>query len=152
MKKNKTLQLSEVQVSYSNITPMSERPTINTSRDAYELLKATWDYSTIELFEEFKIILLNRANKVLGISTVSQGGTAGTVVDAKMIFVRAIKCNCSSIVLSHNHPSSNLKPSSADKAITIKLREGARLLDIEVIDHIIITKESYYSFADEGII
>ena len=100
--------------------------------------------------EQFKILLLNRANKVLGIYEVSTGGMSGTVADPKLIFATALKACASSIILSHNHPSGNLKPSNADLQLTQKVKEGGKLLDIEVYDHIILTTEGYYSFADEG--
>jgi len=97
-----------------------------------------------------KILLLNRANKCLGIFTVSQGGTTSTEVDAKLIFATALKCNAINIILAHNYPSGNLSPSGADTQLTKKLKEGGKLLNIDVLDHIIITEDGYYSFADEG--
>ena len=104
----------------------------------------------IELIEEFYILLLNRSNKVLGCTNISKGGVSGTVVDAKVIFAAALAANASSVILAHNHPSGNLKPSHADKEITQKLKGGGELLDIAVLDHLIITKDGYTSFADEG--
>ncbi len=106
--------------------------------------------SKIEFVEQFKIILLNRANKVLGIYEVSTGGVSGTVADPKLIFAAAIKTCSSGIILAHSHPSGNLQPSQADIALTRKIKEGGRLLEIPVLDHIIVTSEGYYSFADEG--
>ncbi|WP_317168263.1 JAB domain-containing protein [Pontibacter pamirensis] len=102
--------------------------------------------------EQFKVMLLNRANKVLGIYETSTGGVAGTVADPKLIFVAALKACASSIVLCHNHPSGNLKPSAADLQLTKKIKQGGELLDIAVLDHIILTSESYYSLADEGLL
>jgi DNA repair protein RadC len=95
-------------------------------------------------------MLLNRANKVLGIYELSTGGISGTVADIRLIFAASIKSNASSIVLAHNHPSSNTKPSDADLLLTHKIKEAGKLLDIKVIDHIIVAIESYYSFADQG--
>ena len=102
--------------------------------------------------EQFKVLLLNRANKVLGIFEVSSGGSTGTVADPKLIFAAAIKANACGIILAHNHPSGNLQPSQADIDLTKRMKEGGRLLEIQVLDHIIVTTEGYYSFADEGIL
>lgn len=100
--------------------------------------------------EEFWIILLNRANKIISKKKVSMGGTSGTVVDPKIIFKEAIQVACSNIIAVHNHPSGTNEPSLADKELTKKLKIGANHLDIQLIDHIIIAGNSYYSFADEG--
>lgn len=102
--------------------------------------------------EEFWIILLNRAAKVLDQVRVSQGGTAGTVVDAKLVFLRALEGEASSIILCHNHPSGTLSPSQPDKDLTKKLVQAGKTIDIMVLDHLIITEKGYYSFADEGLL
>lgn len=149
---NKQWQVAEIQLSYkSNVKP-SLRPKITSSRDAHEVLKRVWNDSVIELCEQFKVIFTNRANKVLGVFEVSTGGIAGTVADPKLIFVAALKAGATGLILSHNHPSGNLTPSHADIELTKKIKEGGRLLEIQVLDHIIITSESYYSFADEGLL
>ena len=110
----KMYEVAEIQLTYkSNVKP-SLRPKINGSKDAYELLKENWDASRIEFIEQFKVVFLNRANKVLGILEVSTGGVSGTVADPKVIFVAAIKANASSFLVAHNHPSGNLNPSQAD--------------------------------------
>ncbi len=106
----------------------------------------------IEFQEEVKIVLLNRAQIVLGIYELSKGGVSGTVVDIKIILGIALKCNASSIVIVHNHPSGNLEPSEPDKSITQRLKEASKLLDLNLLDHLIITKEGYYSFSDNGIL
>lgn len=100
--------------------------------------------------EEFWIILLNRANHVLDIRPISKGGISGTVVDPKMIFHEALQIRASGIILSHNHPSTNPTPSESDIQLTKKLKEGGKLLEISILDHIIIAGSSFYSFADEG--
>jgi DNA repair protein RadC len=102
--------------------------------------------------EEFWVILLNRANKVITRKNISVGGTSGTVVDAKIIFKEAIQARCSGIILCHNHPSGNNKPSEADIQLTRKLKEGALQLDLAILDHIIIAGSSFFSFADEGLL
>ncbi|HXI01160.1 MAG TPA: JAB domain-containing protein [Sphingobacteriaceae bacterium] len=144
-------QVSEINVSYKPKFKASERPSISTSKDIYNILSQSWDYNKLELLEQFKIVLLTRANKVLGIFEVSSGGMTGTVADPKLIFSTALKACASSIILCHNHPSGSLKPSQADLNLTRKIKEGGILLDISVLDHVIITSESYYSFADEGL-
>jgi DNA repair protein RadC len=149
----KTLfEVSEIQLSYKSKVKASLRPKISSSRDAENILRQYWNDDLLELQEEFKIILLNRYNKVIGIFTVSQGGIAGTVADPKLIFGCALKAAASGIILAHNHPSGALQPSHGDIDLTKKLKDGGRLLDIQVLDHIIITSESYYSFADEGLL
>lgn len=145
-------QVSEINITYKPNFKASERPSIASSKDVFNILYQNWDINKLELLEQSKILLLNRANKVLGIYEVSSGGIAGTVADPKLIFAAALKACASSLILSHNHPSGNLKPSDADINLTRKIKEGGSLLDIAVLDHVIITSESYYSFADEGLL
>ena len=102
--------------------------------------------------EETYILLLNRANKALGYSKISLGGISGTVVDTKIVFQTALKANASSVILCHNHPSGNLKPSEADIKITKVIKDAGKIMDIPLVDHIIITDEGFYSFADEGML
>jgi DNA repair protein RadC len=141
--------IAEIQVSYNTNSRVKHKITSSTS--AYEILKSYWNEGRLELQEEFKVILLNRANDVLGIYNMSKGGVAGTVVDIKLLFAVALKCNASGIVISHNHPSGNLNPSDADRAITKKIKQASEIFDIKMIDHIIITHLGYYSFLDNGI-
>jgi DNA repair protein RadC len=145
-------QVSEISISYKPNFKACERPQVCSSKDIHSILYHNWDQNKIEFQEQFKIVLLNRANKVLGISEISTGGFAGTVADPKVIFSTALKACASSIILSHNHPSGNLKPSQADLQLTKKIKNGGELLDIAVLDHLIITADSYLSFADEGLI
>jgi DNA repair protein RadC len=148
----KNTRVAEVQLTYKTTVKASERPQVNTSQDVHRVLQSNWNYEIIEFIEEFKIILLNRANRVLGILPISVGGTAGTIVDPKVVFVAALKANAHQIILVHNHPSGNLKPSEADRQLTSKLKEAGRYLDLQVIDHLILTKEGYLSFADEALL
>ncbi len=127
----------------------NEKPKIAGSRDAYEILKA--DLLDIS-HEEFWIVLLNRANRVIRKSQISQGGVAGTVADPKIIFKLALEELASGIILAHNHPSGNLTASQADLDLTKKLKDAGKLLDIQVLDHIIVAGQRYFSFADEGLI
>ncbi len=140
--------IKEIKLSYSNND--LENIKITDSNSAYKTLIDNWDIDTIQLQEEFKVLLLNRANIVLGIYPLSKGGVSGTMVDIKLLLASAIKANASSIIVAHNHPSGNIKPSENDKRLTRKIKEGAKLLDVTLLDHIIITKERYYSFSDDG--
>lgn len=147
---NNLNQVTELKLVYNLNYKISDRPQINTSIEVYKVLKDNWNFEIIEFLEEFKIILLNRANRILGIMPISVGGTAGTIADPKVIFASALKCNAASIILVHNHPSGNLKPSQADIELTRKLKNAGQFLDLPVIEHIILTKDGYLSFADEG--
>ncbi|MFK7113792.1 RadC family protein [Flavobacterium columnare] len=140
--------LEEIQVSYN--TNSRVRTKINCPQSVYELLLSHWNDGTIQLQEEFKVLLLNRANAIIGIYNLSKGGCAGTVVDVKLLFAVALKCNASAIIVAHNHPSGSLKPSEQDEKITKRIKEAGKLFDIGVLDHLIVTKFGFYSFANEG--
>ena len=143
---------SEVELIYKSKVKASERPQILSSKDAYEILMKIWDEGKIDFVEQFNILLVNRANKVLGVYKVSTGGITGTVADPRQIFTAALKANACGLVLAHNHPSGTLKPSRQDEQLTSKMKEAGSFLDIKVLDHLIVTSESYYSFADEGLL
>jgi DNA repair protein RadC len=149
MEQNTTFSVSEVNLTYSPSYKIADRPKISSSKQAFDIVHSQWDQNKINLLEEFKVILLNR---VLGIVSISQGGMTGTIADPKLIFVAALKAAASYIILVHNHPSENLKASTEDIRLTKKLVEGGKLLDIMVVDHLIITKDSYFSFCDEGLV
>lgn len=140
-------EVAEIQLSYKSKVKVSSLPVVSTSRDA-----SNWDDNKIEFVEQFKILLLNRNNRVLGIFEVSTGGISGTVADPKLIFVAALKANASSIILAHNHPSGNLNPSEQDMRLTKRVKEAGNMLELPVLDHVIVTPEGYYSFADEGVL
>lgn len=142
-------KVAEVQVSYKPDYKASERPKITSSKEAYDLL-IQWDLGKIEFLEQSKMILLNRQNRVLGLVDISTGGVSGTILDPKIIFSIALKANTSAIILSHNHPSGHIQPSQSDIRLTHQLKDGGKLLEILVWDHLIITNENYYSFADDG--
>jgi DNA repair protein RadC len=122
---------------------------IGSSKDAFEVLKP--QYMDLN-HEEFWILLLNQANRVQSKQLISRGGRAGTVVDAKLVFESALRHKATAIILSHNHPSGNLKPSDQDRNLTKKLVEGGKLLDVRVLDHLIFSNNAYYSFSDEGLL
>ena len=144
--------IAEIQLSYKSTVKASQRPKITGSKEAYAILLQDWHKDYIEFVEQFKILLLNRANKVLGVFEVSTGGVSGTVADPKLIFAAAIKANASGIILAHNHPSGNLQPSQSDLELTRRIKEGGKVLEVQVMDHIILSKEGFYSFADEGLL
>lgn len=142
--------IAEVQVSYRPEKIVDFK--IKDSRSSFELLLEKWDQDRIEMQEEVKILLLNRSNKVLGIYTLARGGMSGCVVDIKLILAVALKSLASAIIIVHNHPSGNLKPSAADIKITEQLKSACKILEIQLLDHLIITKDSYFSFADEALL
>ncbi|OXB25309.1 DNA repair protein [Flavobacterium tructae] len=141
---------SEIELIYKNKVRVSERPYLSSSKTAYELALKVWDMGKIEFFEQCKVFLLNRSNKVLGVYEVSSGGTSGISVDLKLLFASVIKANASAFIMIHNHPSGKTLPSIADRLFTKKVNEAVALLDIKLVDHLIITLEGYYSFADNG--
>jgi DNA repair protein RadC len=141
-------QISEIKVSYFSKVKPSERIKINCSKDAHQLFRKIWS-NQMEIREEFLMLLLNRNNQVLGWHVVSLGGASGTVVDPKIIFSIALKCLAHGIIICHNHSSGNLNPSETDKALTKKIRLAGQFLDITILDHLIITKEGYFSFTDQ---
>lgn len=143
------MKISEIEVSYTS--RKNSNVHVKSSNDAYNVLSCCWSIKTIELQEEFKVLLLNRNNKVLGVYPLSRGGTSGTVIDAKLLFSVALKCNASNIVIAHNHPSGNLKPSEVDIQCTNKIKNACKLLDIVLLDHLILTKDKYFSFSDKGL-
>ena len=146
--------VSEIDIVYKRKIncKVSERPLIKTSSDCYEVFKHYWDEGKIELIEEFKVIFLNRSNRVLQIFSASSGGITGTVADPRLILVTALKLGACSLVLAHNHPSGSLKPSRADEELTQKIKYAAQFHDIKVLDHVIVSSEGFFSFADEGLI
>jgi DNA repair protein RadC len=139
--------IKEIKLSYSNNGVDNIK--VTDSDSTYKILKENWDMDTIQLQEEFKVLLLNRANNVLGIYPLSKGGVSGTMVDVKLLLASAIKANASSIIIAHNHPSGNLKPSENDNRLTRKIKQASKLCDITLLDHLIVTKDAYYSYSDE---
>lgn len=147
----KSLELAEVKVIYKR----SRRDAIKiiNSKDCFEILYSLFNKDIIEYREEFFLLLINRASNLLGWIKLSIGGTTGTVVDPKIVFTLAVQTNACSIVLCHNHPSGNLCPSQEDITLTERIKNGGKLLDIKLLDHLIITPDgSYYSFTDDGLL
>jgi len=149
---NSLFMVSEIKVSYQPKFNACERPKINQSKDAYNILFNNWDQGRIEMNEQFYILLLNQANRVIGMTLISSGGFSATLIDPKLISGIALKSCASGIILCHNHPSSNLKPSQADLSLTRRLVEAGKLLDLQILHHIILTKRSYLSFGDKGLL
>jgi len=144
--------MAEVELKYKSKTKPADRIKVNRPVDSYAYLKMIWDEDRIDHIEEFVVLMLNRAMHITGWAKISQGGTAGTVCDPKIIFQLALIHNASAIILSHNHPSGNSTPSETDIRSTRKMVDGGKLLDIDVCDHVILSSGGYYSFADEGLI
>ncbi len=151
MTTTKSLELAEVKATYKSKIKPSTMPKITDAGESYRILNGIWDQDKIEHVEEFVILLLNRANRLMGWVKISSGGAAGTVADPKIIFQHALITNASAIILAHNHPSGNLNPSAADRELTSKIVAAGKVLQIEVLDHIIITSEGFKSLQEEGI-
>ena len=150
MTSNKIPMAAEIEVSYR--PAISNKPIITSSLDAYTVLKDFISQNTIALQEHFIVMYLNRANRVLGVYKLSNGGITGTVADPRLILGIALKIAATGIILAHNHPSGNLKPSTADEQITKKIKTAAAFMDILVTDHLILSANGeFYSFADEGL-
>jgi DNA repair protein RadC len=141
-------KISEIELHYKNQS--NQKIKVTSSLSAFEVLKESWNPNTIELQEEFKLLLLDRDNKVLGLYNLSKGGIASTIVDIRLMMVVALKSKASAIILAHNHPSGNMKPSTQDKNLTKKIKDACKFLDIDLLDHIILSNKHHYSFKDEG--
>ena len=149
MQSNNLFYISEIEIFYKNHVPKSDRLKITNSFSACEILRTALG-NTISYKESMYILLLNNANEVLGVSKLSEGGITGTLVDIRLLFQVALKSHSVGFILAHNHPSGALKPSEADKNLTRKVKRAGTTLDIKLLDHLIITEDSYYSFADEN--
>lgn len=140
--------VNEIKLSYSR-KGNCER-LITTSRDAFKIFKEHFDSDEMDYRESFFALYLNQANRVLGIKKISESGISSTIVDVRIIMQAALLCNASGIILAHNHPSGNLKPSQEDLNITQKIKEASEFLNIQLLDHCILTSTAYISFADDG--
>ena len=147
MKKTYKSTISEYSLKYTKSE--IQKTKITTSESAYSVIKKFY-FDDINIYESFFILLLNKANNTTGFAKISQGGTAGTVVDIKIIAKYAVESLSSAVIICHNHPSGNIKPSEADINITKKIKDALLLLDISLTDHIILSENNYYSFADNG--
>jgi DNA repair protein RadC len=152
MKDSKIWLVNEIEIYLNRNLETSENKKILSSEDAERILRENWSDS-MNVLEEFVIILLARNNQVIGLYKVSKGGVSGTIVDAKIVFSVALKSLASGIILCHNHPSGNRNPGQSDLTLTKKIKEAGQVLDIDVLDHIILTPNNgYFSFRDEGVL
>lgn len=140
--------IPEIKLSY--FSNALSAPSIRTSHDVYELLLQYFDDDQLDLREEFVVLYLNRAHRVIGVHRHSHGSAVSTVTDLRIMFAVALKSNAISMIIAHNHPSGNLKPSPQDISLTEKVKSIAKFHDIAFLDHMIVTRSGYYSFADEG--
>lgn len=142
--------MNTIQLSYVCDSSVNETDSIQTSKQAAQIFRESFRKGEISMQEYFKALFLRTDGRVLGIHTISMGGMRSTVVDAKVLFSAALLAHAETIVLCHNHPSGDKRPSPQDLRLTKKLADGARLLDLTVCEHIILTEESYYSMCDNG--
>lgn len=147
--KDKKVWITINSIFRQKLEAITVKPKITSSRDAYEVLYPVLKEQTEE---QFWALMLNRANMVISKELISIGGITGTTVDQRVLFHKALEFKATGMILAHNHPSGNLKPSEADKEFTKKIAEGGKLLDITVFDHIIFTDNGYFSFLDEGLL
>lgn len=146
-----TTYLREIKISMQKNENDFENFKINSSRSSYQFFKKQLG-ETINVFESVLVIYLDNSLNSLGWLKVSQGGINSSIVDVRLIMGTALKCFATGFIICHNHPSGNLNPSREDKHITEKLKEAGKLLDIQIMDHLIITEDNYFSFADDGMI
>jgi len=144
--------LAEVQLSYRSKKDPSTQPQILDPQSAEQYLRSIWDQDAMELSEDFIVLMLTTSKHCLGWARISRGGATGTIVDPTAVFKLALLANSNSIICAHNHPSGNLRVSSADKALTRRLVEAGRVLGIEVTDHLILTRYGYTSFTQQGLL
>ncbi|AEM71592.1 DNA repair protein RadC [Allomuricauda ruestringensis DSM 13258] len=144
-------KVKELQISYREKSNTLDSTPVTNSAEVAQLLYQNWDADTIGLHETFMIVLLNQANHVKGIHALSKGGITGTMVDIRVLFAIVLKSLSVKLILAHNHPTGVLVASESDRMITQKIKEGAKLLDVQVLDHIILAPDGrYHSFADKG--
>ena len=141
---DKYYKVSEVKLIYKNRVKATDRIQIKNAQDAFGVFWEAWDKEVIEHIEEMKMLLLDRSNRVLGIVSLSKGGTTGTIIDIKLIMQYALKANAHGIILAHNHPSGNLNASEADSKITERIKKACKTLEIHLLDHLIISPCNEY--------
>ncbi|MBK7683857.1 MAG: JAB domain-containing protein [Bacteroidetes bacterium] len=144
-------QVAEIRVTYTSKIKATDRAQIHSSSDAELLLRGIWD-SNMDFKESFYLLLTNRANRVLGWYKLSEGGLCATIVDMRILFSIAVKSLACGMILAHNHPSGNTRPSETDQQLTDKIKTAAKMMEITLLDHLILTSDSYLSFADEGLL
>ena len=144
-------QVAQVQLLYLKGSPESKRIPVTNSEDAYELLMQTWEKEKLEVQEQFRVVLLDENERCIGISTRAEGDRDKCPVDLKSVFALALNAKASSLILAHNHPNGTRNPSVNDLRLTDRFALAARVLDLLVLDHLIVTKDGYTSFTDENL-
>ncbi len=143
---------SEVTLRYRGAVDLANNPCFLSPEDVYGYLKSLWDEDTIEISESFYVLLLNNKKRLLGWSRISLGSKTATIVDVPQVVTLALLGNASSVVIAHNHPSGETRPSCSDIRLTGKISQALELVDLKLDDHLIITRETFYSFAQNGLI
>jgi DNA repair protein RadC len=144
------MELPEIKISYKGSRSSSHH--VKSAQESYGVLREIFDADTLEWKEESILLCLNSAHRLLGYYKISSGGMSGTVMDPRIIYTVALSAGATAIIVSHNHPSGSLTPSIADQEITNKLKDAGKLLDIKFLDHIIVTQESFFSFAENNLL
>jgi len=142
--------VAEIEISYKPL--ITDHTIIKSSSQAYELINSLWNKETINLQEQFAALFFNQSKKMIGWRVISTGNMTKCIVDIKLLVSLALHCMCTHVVIVHNHPSGNLKPSQSDEDITKTIKDALKLIDVQVMDHLIITECGYYSFSDEGLL
>ena len=146
-------KVTEITVAYKPRKEALERQIIRSPEDALNSILSGFDQDIIMIQEQFVVLYLNQANAVIGLYKASKGGITATVVDIRIILSIGLKLLATSMIIAHNHPSGNLKPSTADQDLTLKLKEAAKFMDIKLLDHfIVVGSGKWFSFAEEGIL
>lgn len=146
---NEQYAFPTVKLTFMYNSPVESLPLIRSSRDTYQFILPIFD-DFVDFYEEFHILLLNHAHRVLGHLPIGKGGLTSCHADPRRVLQAALLSNCASVILVHNHPSGKLFPSEADRNLTKRMSEALRLVDIRLNDHVIISRDSYYSFNDQG--
>ena len=142
--------IAEIEISYNPI--IINHTIISSSFQAYELIKQLWDNEKINLQEQFAALFFNQSKKIMGWKVLSTGNMTKCIVDIKLLVSLALHCMCTHVMIVHNHPSGNLKASQCDESITLTVKEALKLIDVQLIDHLIIVENGYFSFNDEGLL
>ena len=144
-------KLAEIRAVYKSRTKVSGRTNVRQPADVVEYLRAIWNPGTLELLEEVLVVCLNGNHQAIGWVKVASGGFNAAKIDPRLVFAVALQTASTAIILAHNHPSGNLQPSAEDQAITRRLKEAGDILCIHVLDHVILTRDGYYSFEEAGL-
>lgn len=146
------LKITEIDIVYRNPVKATDRPFVRSPNDSYKIFMSVWDENKIGIIEEVKALFLNNVKACLGIADISSGGLKSTIVDPKVVFSLALKAGAQAIIIAHNHPSGLVQPSEQDIDTTNKISRIGCLLDICLLDHLIVTPDDYYSFAEHDLI